>query len=82
VHAEVCDSAGTLVPAAVATVRLTVEGDATIIGENPRIAEAGIASVLLRVGIKPGTIKVTAVAEGLSSATVPIRIGRPSAKEG
>ncbi len=48
-------------------------GDAEIIGQKTVNAEAGIASVLVRAGSKAGTIKVSAVSEGLKSDKLSIK---------
>ena len=47
---------------------LCVEGDAEYIGDNPRNAEAGISTILLKAGETSGNILIKATAEGLTSA--------------
>jgi beta-galactosidase len=67
VYASVVDEEGTVIPDADHPVRFTVEGGAELVGTNPRKAEAGIASILLRAGRSAGTVKITAGTEGLES---------------
>ena len=62
VHAQIADANGTVVPNATTTVSFTVAGDAQLIGDNPIAAEAGIATVLLKTGTKPGTLTLKATA--------------------
>lgn len=68
VHARITDRNGTLVPGAADKITFHVKGDARLIGHNPVRAEAGIATMLLQGGLKPGKIVVTAVSPGLRSA--------------
>ena len=51
-------------------MKFTVEGDASIIGENPIAAEAGIATVLLKTGVKGGAIQLKATADALNGEIV------------
>ena len=46
------------------------DGDASIIGENPVAAEAGIATVLLKTGVKGGAIQLKATADMLEGEIV------------
>jgi beta-galactosidase len=70
VHAYVRDGGGALVTTDNRTpVSFGVAGPAIIVGANPAVAEAGIASVLVRTTRAPGTITVTAAAGGLSSGS-------------
>jgi beta-galactosidase len=62
VHARVVDEHGTVVPLAELPVQFQIEGDAVLLGENPRFAEAGIATILLKSVGKPGVVQVTAKA--------------------
>ncbi|MEI9945349.1 MAG: glycoside hydrolase family 2 TIM barrel-domain containing protein [Chitinophagaceae bacterium] len=67
IYADIVDNNGTVIYNANDKVEFKVTGDAEIVGENPRAAEAGTASILLNAGRKPGAIKITAVAGGLKS---------------
>ena len=51
-------------------VQFSAAGKGAIVGDNPRISGAGIASVLLRAGTTPGAVMVTAAANGLTKATL------------
>ncbi|HYO23194.1 MAG TPA: glycoside hydrolase family 2 TIM barrel-domain containing protein, partial [Flavisolibacter sp.] len=68
VYADIVDDNGTVIYNATDKIEFKVSGDAEIIGENPRAAEAGIAGVLLKAGAKPGQIKITASGRGLATA--------------
>jgi beta-galactosidase len=73
-YAKIRDQNGTLIPSAVNKVSFTVSGPAEVVGgpeikSNPVTAEGGIAPVMIRSGLKPGTITITASAEGLKAAT-------------
>lgn len=70
VYATVCDKKGQAISLADTKIVFTVEGDATLIGENPVNAEAGIATILLRTGIKGGKVKIQASSESLGSAQI------------
>jgi beta-galactosidase len=73
VYARVCDARGTVCPVADDHVRFEVEGEASVIeapDANPMRAEAGIATALIRATTRPGTIRVTATAFGLTPATL------------
>ncbi|TLX71692.1 DUF4982 domain-containing protein [Labilibacter sediminis] len=72
-YAEVIDEKGTVVPDAAPLIRFNVEGNASLIG-NPIHAEAGIATVLLKAGSVPGTIKIIAEADGLKKAELTIQV--------
>jgi beta-galactosidase len=61
-YARVVDANDTVVPTASTAVKFMVEGDATLIGDNPSAAEAGIAAILLRSGQRPGRVRITAEA--------------------
>ena len=74
VYASVADLQGTIVSDDHRLITYSVEGGAELIGENPRQAEAGIATILVRTGIKAGKIKITAKAEGLKTAVWEIEI--------
>ena len=68
VYATVCNKNGNIISIADSKVNFTVEGDAALIGENPVSAEAGVATILLRTGLKGGTIKIHATSGNLQSA--------------
>lgn len=71
IYADILDGKGTIVPDASDPIEFTVTGgDATIIGENPRAAEAGISTVLVKAGTKPGTITITARSKSLKQASL------------
>lgn len=73
VYASVADADGIVIPDDKRAVSYTVEGDAELIGDNPRKAEAGISTILLKAGKTPGTVKLKASAEGLASAGIELR---------
>ncbi|MBX0290250.1 DUF4982 domain-containing protein [Hymenobacter sp. HSC-4F20] len=78
VYATVVDAEGTPVPDAATPIRFAVtSGDAELLGDNPVAAEAGIATALLRAGRTPGTVQLTATAEGLPAATLSVRSVKP-----
>jgi beta-galactosidase len=68
VYATLVDSLGEPVHTADSTVRFAVRGDATLIGDNPVRAEAGIASILLRAGTNPGKVMVSATSGDMAQA--------------
>ncbi len=83
IRAEVQDSKGRAVPDASNLVRFVVEGDAKVIGvgngdptsleadqASERHAFAGLAQAIVRVGKGAGSIRIRAVADGLSGGTV------------
>ena len=76
VYATVVDSSGTPVPSASVPVHFALTGDAQLIGDSPRPAEAGIASILLRAGTTPGLLRITAASEPLASAEMRIEAMR------
>ena len=65
VYASVTDADGTVIPDDKRTVKFSVTGNAELIGDNPRQAEAGISTILLKAGKKQGVLRITATAEGL-----------------
>ena len=68
VYARIVDANGTVVPDATTPVEFTVTGDAKILGENPSLAEAGIAPPLLKSGDTPGIVRIQARAGGMDSS--------------
>ncbi len=74
VYAKLIDENGNYVPSASNKITFKVEGDAELIGDNPTISEAGIASVLLKAGSTLGTIKITAFTEKLETKSIIINV--------
>jgi beta-galactosidase len=72
VYATITDKNGTQIPNYCEMVKFTVIGDAEIVGENPIKAEAGIATILLKAGVKAGNIKVKAMAANLNEGIINI----------
>ena len=72
IYADVVDNNGIVVYDATDKIEFAVTGDAQIVGENPRAAEAGIATILLKAGTKPGNIKVSARSGNLKSTDLTI----------
>lgn len=70
VYAKIVDSNGTLVPGATNSIRFTLKGNAEIIGVNPAPAEAGIATVLLKVSEATKLISISASAENIKAGQV------------
>jgi beta-galactosidase len=73
VHAYIRDAHGNLVTTDNTTsVRFDVTGPGTIVGADPAVAEAGIASALVRTTRTAGSITVTAASRGLTPGSVAI----------
>jgi beta-galactosidase len=70
VHAAVIDANGTIIPEAVSNIKFSVLGNAELIGTNPIETEAGIASILLKVGKKGGPLEISASSEGLKTSNL------------
>jgi beta-galactosidase len=65
VYAEVVDPAGTVVWDSSVPVKFTVTGAGSIVGPTEIHAEAGIATVLVRGGLRPGAVRIQASAGNL-----------------
>jgi hypothetical protein len=63
-----------VIPDNTSEVMFEVTGDAFLIGLNPIKAEAEIASILLKVGDKPGMLKISAKTEGIRDAIIELTI--------
>lgn len=63
VYASIVDTAGNFVPTATNEVLFVLEGEGTLIGENPVKAEAGIASILVKS--KSRDVRIDAIMEKL-----------------
>jgi beta-galactosidase len=70
VYADIVDANGTIVYDAADPVQCTIQGDAVIVGDQTRAAEAGTATFLVKAGSKPGVITITAKARELKSANL------------
>jgi len=75
VYASIVDADGTIIPDAGNEVTFTVEGEAGVIGENPTLAKAGIAAILLRTDYFHKPLKISASAHGLKAGTVTLAPG-------
>ncbi|MGY2132838.1 glycoside hydrolase family 2 protein [Hymenobacter sp. HD11105] len=71
VYASVVDANGTVVPDAATAIQFSAQG-AELIGDNPVKAEAGIATILLKMPPQAGTVKITSEAVGLSNNSLTI----------
>ena len=60
IYASLVDSLGNNVMTADSVIEFSVRGDATLIGDNPVKAEAGIATILLKAGNNAGRVMVRA----------------------
>ena len=67
VYANIVDQNGTIVPSFSGWLDFEIEGAAKLVSPNRVQTEAGIASVIVRVGQKPGKIIVKAVNPELNS---------------
>jgi beta-galactosidase len=73
-YASITDDRGTVLPDASNSVTFEMEGDAELIGSNPINAEAGIASILLKIGASGGEIKISAYSNGLSAEPLTVEV--------
>ena len=74
VYASVVDANGTTVSDATPLVEFSLEGEnATLIGQNPIAAEAGIATILVRTKNIKKPIKIKAKSTNLKEATLEIK---------
>lgn len=74
VYASVTDSVGTIIPNYNRSITFAVEGDAELIGDNPRNSEAGVSTILLIAGKTSGAVKIKASAEGLASGEIEVQV--------
>lgn len=70
VYASLVDSTDNPVYDSGLPVEFSVRGDAELVGDNPVMTEAGIASILLRAGTHSGRVMVRAAAEGVAMAEI------------
>lgn len=69
-YAHVTDVNGMDIPNAANQIKFSTTGDIKVIGKTSVDAEAGIATVLIKAGSKPGNASITVSAMGLRSAIV------------
>lgn len=74
VYASVTDAEGTVIPDDKRAITFAIEGDASLIGDNPRNAEAGISTILLKAGKKQGIVLIKATTEGLTTGEMEIKV--------
>ncbi len=72
VYAKITDAQGTVVPDATNEVSFAIDG-ATLIGQNPIKAEAGIATILVKTNANHKNIKIKATATGLQSGAIELQ---------
>ncbi len=72
VHAEVTDSNGTIVPTNDMAIRFEISGDGDMLSPPAVLAEAGIATALVRIGDTRKIIRIVARADELEGSEVTI----------
>ncbi|MEC3908249.1 glycoside hydrolase family 2 TIM barrel-domain containing protein [Tamlana sp. 2201CG12-4] len=70
IYARIVDETGNYVPVSTNKIQFKVQGNAELIGENPIKAEAGIASILLKLKAGADDILITAFSEGLEVSSL------------
>jgi beta-galactosidase len=70
---QIVDTYGNPLPYATAVVQFELEGDATLIGENPFPLVGGSAALYIKAGYQPSSIVIRASAPRLAPAEVRIR---------
>lgn len=70
VYADIIDKKGNIVYDSNIPVQFEITGDAALVGQDPRAAEAGTAAILLKAGTKPGKITIKANAAGLKESVL------------
>jgi len=73
-YASVVDETGTVVPDPDWEIFFALEGNARVLGPNPVRTEAGIATILLKAGSKPGLVKINASSAGLSPGSIQVEM--------
>jgi len=74
VYASIMDVNNNPVPLVSNEVRFKVEGSAELIGDNPVKCEAGVATILMKIGEESGVIKVSAAANNLEKDSIQLVI--------
>lgn len=67
IYAAITDKIKTILPGAASKVKFTITGAGSIVGPTEINADAGIATILVKAGDKPGKITITASSDGLKS---------------
>lgn len=74
IYASITDANGTIVSEATNSVEFSIEGEnAELIGQNPVVTEAGIATILLRTKNLKKPIKIKAKSANLKEATLELK---------
>ena len=73
VYAKIRDREDNYTPTATTNITFKLKGDGKLVGDNPIISEAGIASILLVAG-GLGDLEITASSEGLESSRLIIKV--------
>ncbi|MBU3927753.1 MAG: DUF4982 domain-containing protein, partial [Bacteroidetes bacterium] len=76
IYASLRDENGTLCPVNGESIAFSVEGDGELIGTNPMVTEAGIATILLKTGISPEKILVKTQSETIKNDSIVIEFGK------
>jgi beta-galactosidase len=69
IYAFITDKNGTVVPGAANSIKFSVESAGSIIGPSEINAEAGIATIVLKAGEKPGKLIIKATSPALKGNT-------------
>jgi beta-galactosidase len=73
IYADVIDSEGNVVTDSTAPITFSVQGNGKLIGETTTAATGGSAGIILQAGTDPGSITVSANADGLLSGSVAVQ---------
>lgn len=73
VYASLVDKNSTLCPINNELIEFSIQGEGILIGENPVVVEAGIATILLKTGFNSGEVIITANSATLESKSIKIQ---------
>ena len=73
VYADVVDANGTIIPDSSAPVTYVVSGEGRLVGPKSPLAEAGIATALVKSSLRAGRVLVRVTSQGLKGAELEIR---------
>lgn len=76
IHAKIVDKNGTVCPESKKEVYFTVAGNARLVGQNPFVADAGIASIVLQTEPSTKPITISADVPGMKKVTIQIKEGK------